>query len=79
LGLSVFALAKTGRLNTPARSPGLEIDGSATGIKGSSQTVTSGFQSTTLSDDMKYLGTVRGRLGWTPAGNWLRYGTGGLA
>jgi len=28
---------------------------------------------------MKYLGTVRGRLGWTPAGNWLRYGTGGLA
>jgi opacity protein-like surface antigen len=32
-----------------------------------------------LSDNVKYLGTVRGRLGWTPAGNWLLYGTGGLA
>ena len=28
---------------------------------------------------MKYLGTVRGRLGWTPASNGLLYGTGGLA
>jgi len=58
---------------------GLEIDGSATGIKGSSLPVTSGFLSETLSDNVKYLGTVRGRLGWTPAGNWLLYGTGGLA
>ena len=61
---------------------GLEIDGSATGIKGSSLTsltVTSGSRTETLSDNVKYLGTVRGRLGWTPAGNWLLYGTGGLA
>jgi outer membrane immunogenic protein len=33
----------------------------------------------TVSRSLDYLGTVRGRLGWTPAGNWLRYGTGGLA
>jgi opacity protein-like surface antigen len=58
---------------------GLELDGSATGIKGSSQTVTSGTLTETLSDNVKYLGTARGRLGWTPAGNWLLYGTGGLA
>jgi opacity protein-like surface antigen len=58
---------------------GLEIDGSATGIKGSSLPVTPRFLSETLSDNVKYLGTVRGRLGWTPAGNWLLYGTGGLA
>jgi opacity protein-like surface antigen len=58
---------------------GLEIDGSATGIRGNSLTVTSGTQTETLSDNVKYLGTVRGRLGWTPAGNWLLYGTGGLA
>jgi hypothetical protein len=32
-----------------------------------------------LSDDVKYLGTLRGRLGWTPTSGWLIYGTGGLA
>jgi len=58
---------------------GLEIDGSATGIKGSSATAADGVFNTTLSDDVKYLGTVRGRLGWTPAATWLLYGTGGLA
>jgi len=58
---------------------GLEIDGSATGIQGSSLPVTSGNLTRTLSDNVKYLGTARGRLGWTPAGNWLLYGTGGLA
>jgi opacity protein-like surface antigen len=58
---------------------GLELDGSATGIKGSSLPVTSEGLTETLSDNVKYLGTVRGRLGWTPAGNWLLYGTGGLA
>ena len=62
---------------------GLEIDGSATGIKGSSLPITfpitSGNQTVTASDNVKYLGTARGRLGWTPAGNWLLYGTGGLA
>jgi opacity protein-like surface antigen len=58
---------------------GLEIDSSATGIKGSSVPATSQNSLTeTLSDNVKYLGTARGRLGWTPAGNWLLYGTGGL-
>jgi opacity protein-like surface antigen len=41
--------------------------------------VTSEGLTETLSDNVKYLGTVCGRLGWTPAGNWLLYGTGGLA
>ncbi len=58
---------------------GLEIDGSATGIKGSSIPVTAGGQTDTLSDNVKYLGSMRGRLGWTPAPGWLLYGTGGLA
>ncbi|QWG22985.1 hypothetical protein KMZ93_24055 [Bradyrhizobium sediminis] len=58
---------------------GLEIDGSATGIRGSSLPVTFGGTTGTLSDNVKYLGTARGRLGWTPAGDWLLYGTGGLA
>jgi opacity protein-like surface antigen len=52
---------------------GLEIDGSATGIKGNSLAVTSGFLTETLADNVKYLGTVRGRLGWTPVGSWLWY------
>ncbi len=58
---------------------GLEIDGSATGIRGSSLPVTAEGTTGTLSDNVKYLGTARGRLGWTPAGDWLLYGTGGLA
>ena len=35
----------------------------------------------TLSDEQKWVGTVRGRLGWSPPSmsNWLFYGTGGLA
>jgi outer membrane immunogenic protein len=58
---------------------GVEIDGGATGIKGSTQTVLAGTVSDTLSDNVKYLGTVRGRLGWTPSSGWLLYATGGLA
>jgi opacity protein-like surface antigen len=64
---------------------GFEIDGSATGIKGSSAPATIGGAgiiggtTQTLSDNVKYLATVRGRLGWTPASNWLLYATGGLA
>jgi opacity protein-like surface antigen len=58
---------------------GVEIDGSATGIKGSSAAVTAQTLTETQSDNVKYLGTVRGRLGWTPASTWLLYGTGGLA
>jgi outer membrane immunogenic protein len=33
----------------------------------------------TLSDNQRWVGTVRGRLGYTPANNWLLYVTGGLA
>ena len=68
---------------------GLELDVTATGIKGSSApfalVVPSFFDSPgfsfreTLSDNVKYLGTVRARLGWTPMQNVLLYGTGGLA
>ena len=58
---------------------GFEIDGSATGIKGSSIPATNGLLTETLSDNVKYLGTVRGRVGWTPTSSWLLYGTGGLA
>jgi outer membrane immunogenic protein len=32
-----------------------------------------------LSHDVKYPGTLRGRLGRTPTSGWLIYGTGGLA
>lgn len=58
---------------------GLEIDGSATGIKGSSPTVLELTSIATLSDNVKYLGTLRGRLGFTPSSTWLLYATGGLA
>jgi opacity protein-like surface antigen len=64
---------------------GLEIDGTATGISGTaapgkSALVFPGETDTVIrSQKIDYLGTVRSRLGWTPAGNWLLYGTGGLA
>lgn len=65
---------------------GLEIDGTATGISGQPprvalQTAPGVVANLTiaLSDEVKYLGTVRGRVGWTPAAGWLLYGTGGLA
>lgn len=58
---------------------GLELDGTATGIKGSSVPVTVTTLTETLSDNVKYLGTARGRLGYTVTPNWLLYGTGGLA
>jgi len=58
---------------------GLEVDGTATGLKGSSLPVLSVPFTVTFSDDVKYLGTARGRLGWTPSASWLLYGTGGLA
>jgi opacity protein-like surface antigen len=58
---------------------GVELDGTATGIRGSSIPVTAGTETETLSDNVKYLGTARGRLGYTVTPNWLLYGTGGLA
>jgi outer membrane immunogenic protein len=54
---------------------GLEADFSATGIKGTSAPLLN----ETLSDDVKYLGTARGRLGWLPVESVLLYGTAGLA
>ena len=60
---------------------GFELDLSATGIKGSSSASFSSEATTTVirSDDVKYLGTLRGRVGWLPTGNVLLYGTAGLA
>jgi outer membrane immunogenic protein len=62
---------------------GLEVDVTATGIKGSTPfaLVVPGARvfSQTLSDNVTYLGTARARLGWTPVHNILLYGTGGLA
>jgi opacity protein-like surface antigen len=65
---------------------GLEIDFSATGIEGSTSATLSvsreGFtetETTTLKDRVKYLGSVRARLGILPADSVLLYGTAGLA
>ena len=58
---------------------GFELDGTATGIAGSSATVTGGTSTGVYSDDVKYLGTLRGRLGWTATETVMLYGTGGLA
>jgi outer membrane immunogenic protein len=64
---------------------GLEIDFSATDIKGSNgvtETVPFGGVTTsaiTLHESVKYLGSTRARLGWLPADNVLLYGTAGLA
>jgi opacity protein-like surface antigen len=58
---------------------GVEIDGTATSMRGNSQPGTTTGILETLSDEIRYLGTARGRVGWTPAADWLFYGTGGLA
>jgi outer membrane immunogenic protein len=64
---------------------GVEADISATGMKGSSTVFTpqcpnfcGGPSTSTVTQDMDWFGTVRGRLGWV-SGQWLFYGTGGLA
>jgi opacity protein-like surface antigen len=67
---------------------GLELDMSATSISGDSDPVVRTFAggltiTDTRSDDVKYLGTVRGRFGYAAftgcCWNALLYGTGGLA
>jgi outer membrane immunogenic protein len=61
---------------------GLEIDFSATDIKGSNGvtgTVPFGTTAITLGEQVNYLGTARARLGWLPTDNVLLYGTAGLA
>jgi outer membrane immunogenic protein len=59
---------------------GVEIDASATGIKGSTTNGDSDFDETqTNSDRFDALGSARGRLGYLALPNVLFYGTGGLA
>ena len=63
---------------------GVEIDFSATGIKGDSNPLVrnlgGGVSITDVEgDDVKWLGTARARVGYAPYSNWLFYGTGGLA
>ncbi len=63
---------------------GLEIDVSATRIRGDSdpvvRTFAGGLTITDIEgDDVKLLGTARARLGFTPFAGLLLYGTGGLA
>jgi outer membrane immunogenic protein len=67
---------------------GLEIDFSKSNIRGNSTPVVRTFAgpltiTDTEGDDVKYLGSVRGRLGFTPSGgccsNFLLYATAGLA
>jgi outer membrane immunogenic protein len=63
---------------------GIEADISATGLKASSTVFTptcpvcGGPNTSTVTQNMDWFGTVRGRLGFV-AGQWLLYGTGGLA
>ena len=63
---------------------GFEMDFSASDLRGSSAAVVSTFgggttETESLSDKVKYLGTARARLGWTPSDAILLYATGGLA
>jgi outer membrane immunogenic protein len=63
---------------------GLELDVSATGIKGTSATAVAvqtfgGTIQESEGNNVKLLGSARGRLGWAPNSGWLLYGTGGLA
>jgi outer membrane immunogenic protein len=63
---------------------GMEIDISATGIKGSGtspalEVFPGQFNSETTGDMFNLLGSARARLGWLSLPNLLVYGTGGLA
>jgi outer membrane immunogenic protein len=65
---------------------GLELDVSATGIKGNSGLISDpglgpngAPRSAYFEDSVKLLASARGRLGWAPNSDWLFYGTGGLA
>lgn len=70
---------------------GIEADFQGASIKGSATAVTAavppGFAALgstvtiagTGSQKIDFLGTLRGRLGWTPSAPWLLYVTGGLA
>jgi len=59
---------------------GIETDFAGAGIKGSSTNVNGGLAFTsTVDEHVKWLGTVRGRIGYLPTGNLLAYVTGGFA
>jgi outer membrane immunogenic protein len=61
---------------------GFEIDWSSADISGSSQvsaTTIFGPETVDRTDRLKYLGTVRGRVGWLPTDHVLLYGTAGFA
>jgi outer membrane immunogenic protein len=60
---------------------GLEADFSVANIKGNSDPFVfpGGARIDTLSDNVRYLGTARGRVGWLPFDNVLLYGTAGPA
>jgi opacity protein-like surface antigen len=62
---------------------GLELDFSASRIRGESAPVSvtlgAATAAATVADDVKYLGTLRARLGALPVPNLLLYGTAGLA
>jgi len=70
---------------TPSWVVGIVADFQGANIQGSSGASTSSFlgvngldASASASENLRFLGTVRGRLGWT-AGNWMVYGSGGVA
>ena len=62
---------------------GVEIDWSAADIGGSAQPLSAitvfGPQTVDRSDQAKYLGTARGRIGWLPSDRVMLYGTAGFA
>jgi outer membrane immunogenic protein len=58
---------------------GIEADIDATDFHDSLTLPGTGGRPMTASERMNWLGTVRGRVGFTPANRWLVYATGGLA
>ena len=65
---------------SPSWLIGIETDFDGAGIKGSSTSISGGLAFTsTVDEHVKWLGTVRGRIGYLPTGNLLAYFTGGFA
>jgi outer membrane immunogenic protein len=63
---------------------GAETDIQGSGIRGSSSVFSPSIAGSdptnaTGNERIDWFGTARGRIGFTPANNWLIYGTGGLA
>jgi outer membrane protein OmpA-like peptidoglycan-associated protein len=71
---------------SPAWVLGVEADFDGGGLDGTQSTLVTtlpapliGTNTRQVSQTERYLGTVRGRLGWLPTPSWLIYGTGGFA